>query len=74
MIIIIGEQNKPADCSAKDTILTPFGDFISGEIVDAPDNIAEWFIHNQLAQVARNWRGPGEKIALSPVATRVIKI
>jgi len=72
MLIVIGRQWQSRDYSDREAILTPFGDLLVGEIVEAPYEIAEYLIHNQLAQVARNWRQPGEKVAPTPIPTRVL--
>ena len=69
MIIIIGADFGPL---YKRCYSTPFGEFAHGEVVEAPDVVAERLIHSQLASVARNWRWPGEKAAPVPVATRII--
>lgn len=51
---------------------TPFGRVKRGETIEAHYTIAEWFIHNRLATVARNWRWPGEKHAPRPIADRAL--
>ena len=66
MKVVIGEQWRAADYGGGKPISTPFGEFVSGEVIDAPIKVAEWLIHNQLAEVARNWRWPGEKVAPKP--------
>lgn len=62
MIVVIIEK----DCTTSE------GAFTAGEIVSAPDSIAEWLIHNELAMVARNWRQGGERTAPKPIPTRFL--
>ena len=69
MIIVIGARPGPL---YQRCYSTPFGEFVHGEVVEAPYQIAEWLIHSQLASVARNWRWPGESRAPVLVATRII--
>ncbi len=69
MIIIIGADYGPL---YQRCYSTPFGEFVHGEVVEAPYQIAEWLIHNRLASAARNWRWLGEKTAPRPVAIRAI--
>lgn len=70
MIIVIGDPTStglgPNDYS------TPYGKFVRGEVVEAPQQIAEYFLHNGIATVARNWRWPGERSAPKPVPTRFL--
>ncbi len=61
MIVIIKEG-----CCTKDEL------FVPGEVVSAPDPVAEFLIRKGWATVARNWRQVGEKIAPIPTPTRFL--
>lgn len=72
MIVIIGDQRRTDGYEARSIIETPFGNFVPGEVVEAPVEIAEWLIHTERASAARNWRWPGEKKAPVPVPERFL--